>query len=502
MKKRMFYIFTIVLFSYVGLLSQSTSKIYYTRYDTYHPYVYSSDLDGSNETHFSLPNKPKSIAVDWNNTPVKLFIALDLGSGNGKIIRCNTDGTNQEDVVPTTTGQVNDIELNVGAKEIYWIEDSYSDDYIYHGVMYGTNNSPSEIYHSTADNVTLWGLGLNVGDNTLWFTLRGGSHYASYVKQMLTNGTALHTVKNPVNNPHDIEFYNGNYYLCTGEGIAKIEGGTKVYSVIQASETSGDGISIDSYYHKIYWVDYLAGRVKKCNFDGSGVTTVSTTLYGMLQKIDTDYNVAALPVELTSFSAKVIGETVVLNWQTATEVNNYGFEIERQNQVSSIKNQDKSQSWETIGFVEGHGNSSSPKEYLFVDTSTPLSASAVALHSLSYRLKQIDTDGTFEYSDVVVIKMDSPKKFKLIQNYPNPFNPSTVIRYDLPQGGAGIRETKFVTLKVFNSLGQEVATLVNQKQNAGSYEVKFNASSLPSGIYFYSITAGENVSVKKMMLLK
>ena len=187
-----------------------------------------------------------------------------------------------------------------------------------------------------------------------------------------------------------------------------------------------------------------------------------------------------LPVELTSFTAKVIGNKVVLNWRTASENNNYGFEVEK-TQVGVAE-------WKTLGFVEGNGNSNSPKDYLYIDHT---SSSGV----ISYRLKQIDTDGAFEYSDIVTVKLKNNDEFALSQNHPNPFNPTTVIGYE-------IGDTRFITLKIYNSIGQEIITLVNKEQSAGSYEVVFNANNLPSGIYFYSLIAGDFVSVRKMMLLK
>ena len=204
---------------------------------------------------------------------------------------------------------------------------------------------------------------------------------------------------------------------------------------------------------------------------------------------------APVPVELTSFTAglqlrSATEQDVVLNWTTATEVNNYGFEIERQNQESSIKNQDKNQSWETIGFVEGHGNSNSPKEYRFVDTSTPLSASTV-----SYRLKQIDIDGAFEYSDLVEVSIAGKVEFKLLQNHPNPFNPSTIISFSIPKAGV-------VKLNVYNILGEVVAELVNENLVAGFHQYQFDASNLTSGIYFYSISASGFREVKKMNLIR
>jgi len=187
-----------------------------------------------------------------------------------------------------------------------------------------------------------------------------------------------------------------------------------------------------------------------------------------------------LPVELVSFSANVFESSVKLNWQTATEINNYGFEIERK-----MDEQD----WANIGFVNGHGNSNSPKQYSFTDNT-------VTTGRYSYRLKQIDTDGSFEYSDVVEVTAGSiPSDYALQQNYPNPFNPSTTIKYQIPENGV-------VTLKVYDVLGKEVATLVNSERQAGSYTENFNALNLSSGIYLYTIKVNNYVAVKKMMLLK
>ena len=187
-----------------------------------------------------------------------------------------------------------------------------------------------------------------------------------------------------------------------------------------------------------------------------------------------------LPVELSSFTANVNGNTVELNWQTATERNNYGFEIQRR--------KDGNEEWAKIGFVEGAGNSNSPKTYSFTDKVNTNG-------KYSYRLKQIDLDGSYEYSNVVEINIGVADKFELLPNYPNPFNPTTKIKYAIPT-------EMHVTLNVYDVLGRKVATLVNKKQNAGNYEVVFNAGNLPSGIYFAKITAGTYSAVRKMMLVK
>ena len=191
---------------------------------------------------------------------------------------------------------------------------------------------------------------------------------------------------------------------------------------------------------------------------------------------------SSLPVELASFTAIVSKGNVELSWQTATEVNNYGFNVERRAE---------NEEWTKIGFVKGNGNSNSPKGYTFIDD-----LNLNLNHNLSYRLKQIDNDGTFEYSDIVDVAVNlQPLTFELHQNYPNPFNPSTVISYQLPINSS-------VNLKVYNLLGQEVATLVNEQKKPGNYEVSFNGSNLASGVYIYRLEAGTFTALKKLMLVK
>ncbi|MEE9431721.1 MAG: T9SS type A sorting domain-containing protein [Melioribacteraceae bacterium] len=204
---------------------------------------------------------------------------------------------------------------------------------------------------------------------------------------------------------------------------------------------------------------------------------------------------AALPVELSSFSISTTkDDNVSLKWETETEVNNYGFEIERKIQVSSIENQDKNQSWQMVGFVEGHGNSNSPKFYKYLDKT-------VNFGKYNYRLKQIDIDGSFEYSDIVEADLGLPTKFSLSQNYPNPFNPTTTISYNIPTLEAN-ENFRSVQLNIYDVLGNEVSSLVNKQQPAGNYKVQFDASKLSSGVYYYQLKSGSFVKTKKMMLMK
>jgi hypothetical protein len=204
-----------------------------------------------------------------------------------------------------------------------------------------------------------------------------------------------------------------------------------------------------------------------------------------------------LPIELSSFSAKLMDGDVFLNWITKTEVNNFGFDIERKINESE---------WVKIGFVEGYGNSNSPKSYSFMDNNV------IGGNIFNYRLKQIDTDGGYEYSGIVEIKI-VPGNFAVYQNYPNPFNPTTKIRYQLP-------EANHVEIKIFNVLGSEVTTLLDDNKEPGIYEVEFSAKVgsasdgntyiLPSGIYIYRVVTGNSstgsgnrsAETKKMVLMK
>jgi hypothetical protein len=194
-----------------------------------------------------------------------------------------------------------------------------------------------------------------------------------------------------------------------------------------------------------------------------------------------------LPVQMTSFTASVNGMSTELHWSTATEVNNYGFDVERRKIGVEWAG---TNSWEKIGFVSGFGTSNSPHEYSYSD-------SRLEAGRYIYRLKQIDNDAAFEYSKSIEVKVgDMPDEFTVSQNYPNPFNPTTTIEFTLAQDSK-------VLLKVYNVLGQEVATLLNGEMQAGIlHRVPFDASQLSSGVYFYRLEAKGNVQVKKLILMK
>lgn len=192
---------------------------------------------------------------------------------------------------------------------------------------------------------------------------------------------------------------------------------------------------------------------------------------------------APLPVELSAFTAEVRNGVVHLAWTTASEQNNAGFEVQRRSKNRGASHEE----WQVLGFVRGNGTTTEAKSYSFLD--------GTATGTVLYRLKQVDFDGAFEYSPTVEVEAGRPKTFALSQNYPNPFNPTTVIGYQLPVASE-------VSLKVYDMLGREVATLVNGRQEAGSYRYTLNASGLSSGVYFYTLRAGNFTKTMKMMLVK
>ncbi len=192
-------------------------------------------------------------------------------------------------------------------------------------------------------------------------------------------------------------------------------------------------------------------------------------------------DLSMLPVELTSFTATAKAGKVNLIWNTATEINNSGFEIERSFDGNSFV---------TVGFVKGNGTTTQPKSYSYTDA-----IELQGIENIYYRLKQVDYNGAINYSDVVSVLFDIPTEFALGQNYPNPFNPATKIKYSVPQNS-------LVTIAVYDLTGQEVALLLNEVKEAGNYEINFDASQLSSGVYFYKMTSNNFSQVKKMSILK
>ncbi len=283
------------------------------------------------------------------------------------------------------------------------------------------------------------------GSGTILKTTNGGTSWATQ-----TSGTA-----NVLKSVCFTDANNGTIAGFSGTVLRTVNGGT-TWSV----QTTG----VANHYVGISFSDANNGSVVS-----------NSAVYRT--------NNGSLPVELTSFAASINKNVVVLQWKTATETNNYGFELEK-----SKMGEGRSEMWEKIGFVEGNGTTNAPRSYSFTDKS--------ANGKTSYRLKQIDRDGKFEYSQSVEVTASStPKEFGLEQNYPNPFNPTTAISYQLSANS-------FTTLIIYDAIGREVATLVNEVKEAGTYSTQFDGAKLSSGVYFAKLTSSGKTQMKKLLLLK
>ncbi|MCU0343707.1 MAG: M28 family peptidase [Ignavibacterium sp.] len=229
-----------------------------------------------------------------------------------------------------------------------------------------------------------------------------------------------------------------------------------------------ESIDISAYADQQFTLRFYFRSDQSVQADGWYVDNIKISIY-----------TGAIPVELISFTSSIINNSVNLNWITATELNNSGFEIQRSINMSD---------WATIGFVTGNGTSTEVHNYSFADANPVIGLSY-------YRLKQIDFDGSYEFSNIIEVVYGTISDYSLAQNYPNPFNPMTRINYSIKEKGT-------VELKVFDLLGSEIASLVNEEQTPGNYEVFWDASSLSSGVYLYTIKSGSFMQTRKMLLMK
>lgn len=258
--------------------------------------------------------------------------------------------------------------------------------------------------------------------------------------------------------------------------VAKSIDGGESFENFKVSQTSftpnasiffGDYTNIAAYDRKVYpiWM----------RMDGTALSVWNAIIE------DTS---AIIPVELTNFTSLVENGKIILMWETSSETNNWGFEIQRivNTPQSSVGN------WESVGFVSGNGTTTEKQFYSFIDVPKQQGI-------YFYRIKQIDFDGSYEYSNIIEVNFEYQKSFALYQNYPNPFNPGTTIGYQIP-----VRSK--VTIKIFDVLGKEVTTLVNELKQSGLHEVTFDAAELPSGLYLCRMFAGDKTYTRKMMLAK
>ena len=296
------------------------------------------------------------------------------------------------------------------------------------------------------------------------------------------------TMNNPVLSYVNPKFTTGSPSGSYGAMFTNMVGTGKVGVQILYTSGSGDNISnVPGTFgigEKIATVtlDILQPVTITLQWDQLNTGIVNPGFVSAVPRYSGIYN-GTLPVELSSFNSTINNNNVKLNWTTSSELNNSGFDIER-------RSSEVNTGWTKIGHAEGYGNSNETKSYSFNDNS-------LNTGKYSYRLKQIDFNGNFEYFDLQnEIIIGVPTRFELSQNYPNPFNPSTKINFSVPVDSK-------VSLKIYDISGKLVSTLLNNEfKTANYYTVDFNGVNLSSGTYFYSLQSGDNIDTKKMVLIK
>jgi hypothetical protein len=266
---------------------------------------------------------------------------------------------------------------------------------------------------------------------------------------------------------------NGFTYTANSTYGLGMQDGTGWYCVYNGSAITVGGLIINgllpAHTYRVMVMEYNGNP----GFEGYNKNTATNNPYNLQ---------VSMPVELISFTSIVEKNTVKLRWVTQKEINNSGFSVER-------TESGKTENWNEIGFVKGKGTSENPITYDYIDRN-------LMQGKYKYRLKQTDYNGNFEYYNLAdEVQVGIPAKYELAQNYPNPFNPSTSISFALPKDG-------FVNLKIYDLLGREIKTLVNEFKKANIYNIDFNASNFSSGIYYYKINVGEYTDIKKMMYIK
>ncbi|NUN09664.1 MAG: T9SS type A sorting domain-containing protein [Ignavibacteriaceae bacterium] len=436
-------------------------------------------------------------------------VSLGPDAGDGKLMRTTNGGTSWSQVYTTAGAWFNFVD-NIDATNLWAQSDPIG------GVFHIVKSTDAGATWSLASNLpsqpssTVFGANSSYYriDNTFWFGTGGSA---------TTNANRVYRSVNGINGPWTFatttQPYAGGvaFSSATGNGLASfwqasntlnksVDGGTTFTSVTASLLGLTHGVEFIRGT-AVAFAGTANGLFRSTNngdtWTAENIPTGAFNLNVIRFYNDADLGLTGgngglllksnlqrvIPVELTSFTASVGEYQVTLNWNTATEVNNRGFEVQRMIDGNS---------WITIGFVEGRGTTSDPVAYSYSDKYNDFNYSG----NVSYRLRQVDFDGRSELSSVINLDINfSVREYALNQNYPNPFNPSTLIKYALPKAGK-------VTIKVYNSIGKEVATLVDGLMEAGNHEVTFDAGALASGVYFYKMTAGEFSQSRKLLLMK
>lgn len=369
---------------------------------------------------------------------------------------------------------------NLNAQNVSGIEllgsNAYTANIYYNTVKIGGNHTGGTAGATTSAGIRIGAaaITLNMKNNIAINQRTGGN--VNHIGFALINNSGT----------YDIDY---NCYYADGTNSFQAYVGTTGYNNLTDYKTASNPNEQNTIFKNVSFVSATDLHVVPPSdgdpdLAGITITGIIDDFDGDLRDTQFPYKGAdegtTIPVELTSFTASVNGNNVVLTWSTATETNNFGFTVERKSDYTE---------WINIGFVNGNGTSVNTNNYIFTDDKLPAGI-------YNYRIKQTDYNGTFKYYYLAeTIEIGLPEEFRLFQNYPNPFNPSTKISWQTPFAARN-------TLKVFDLLGNEIATLIDEQKEAGRYEIIFDSKDLSSGIYLIQLKVGEFITTKKMTLLR